>query len=615
MNKGLSEFIAKLDQQKELIRIKEFVNPELEVTEITDRISKQPNGGKAILFENTGTDFPLLVNGFGSDKRMAIALGHKSIDSLTQEIDNFIKDITSPKKNFGEKLSTLSSLKQMNSIMPQKVKSGKCQEIIHKEPDLDIFPILKCWPNDGGKFITLPIVHTKDPSSGIRNVGMYRMQIFEKNLTGMHWHKHKVGARHYAEYKEQNKKIPIAVALGGDPVYTYVATAPLPDNIDEYLLAGFIRKKRVKLVKCITQDIEVPADADIVIEGYVDPNEELIWEGPFGDHTGFYSMADYYPKFHITCITHKKNAIYPATIVGIPPQEDVYFAKTTEKIFLPLIQKAIASEIEDLHLPEAGVAHNYTIVKIKSVYEGQALKIMNSLWGSGQMSLNKCMFVTDDKNIDITNYQKFAIKSLKDFDPENDIYYTKGPMDVLDHASEKFTIGSKIGFDFTTKSSNIIHKTSDNNIDFKLLKQEFPEIIEQNCLLKKEIPVLILSIEKKEQTKKLALKIIEKFNCSQYKIIIFVDKNFDAKDIYSVAWITGNNIAPLRDTAILKSNTHKNTLLFVDSTKKSKEIDNFDRKWPEIITMDSITIRNIDSNWEKFNLGEFIKSPSLKYTF
>lgn len=612
MYKSLSDFVKVLEQEGELLRISEYVNPVLEITEITDRISKTKDGGKAILFENTGTDFPVLTNAFGSDKRMALALGVANLNILSDKINNLIKELTAPKNSFGQKISALGSFKDLSNIMPQNVKSGKCQEVIIKNPDLEKFPILKCWPDDGGHFITLPIVHTKDPNTKIRNVGMYRMQVFDKKLTGMHWHKHKVGARHYAEYKELEKKIPIAVALGGDPVYTYCATAPLPDNIDEYMLAGFIRNKKVKLVKCITQDIEVPEDADIVIEGYVDPKEELIWEGPFGDHTGFYSLADYYPKFHVTCITHKKNAIYPATIVGIPPQEDAYIAKATERIFLPLIQKSIGSEIIDMNLPEAGVAHNYTILKIKSVYEGQALKIMNSLWGAGQMSLNKCLFVTDDLEVDIENYEEFSRKVLENFNPEFDVFYSKGPMDVLDHSSEKFTLGSKIGFDFSNKNSNeITEETINLNLDE--ISRVLPEIKENFSLKQKQIPIVVFSINKNENIKNIANKIINKFDFSYFKIIIFVDDNLEPSDIYTVAWITGNNIAPLRDTYTLKSQKFKNSIFIVDSTKKTKEIDNFEREWPEIIVMTNDIISQVDSKWDKYKIGKFISSPSLKY--
>ncbi|MEA3451176.1 MAG: UbiD family decarboxylase, partial [Bacteroidota bacterium] len=434
-----------------------------------------------------------------------------------------------------------------------------------------------------------------------------------KNLTGMHWHKHKVGARHYKEYKELNKKIPIAVALGGDPAYTYCATAPMPDNTDEYLLAGFIRKKGVKLVNCISQNIKVPADADIIIEGYVDPSEELIWEGPFGDHTGFYSLADYYPKFHITCITHKKNAIYPATIVGIPPQEDAYLAKATEKIFLPLLQKTIAPEILDMNIPETGVAHNFTIIKMKTQYSGHALKIMSSLWGNGQMALNKCLFVTDDSSIDISNYEELAKKVLKKFNPAEDIFYSKGPIDVLDHASEKFTLGSKIGFDFTDKEKESEHKIDYSyKIDLTKLKKNFPEINNINSLLRKEIPVLFVAINKKEKISSFSEKFIEKTETNNFKIIVFVDNNVNINNIYETLWITGNNIAAKRDTKIISRNNRKDSILIIDATKKTKEIDDFNRIWPKITIMNNKTINTVNENWDKYNIGNFISSPSLK---
>ncbi len=611
MYKNIDDFIKKLSIHNELIKISEFVNPEYEITEITDRISKSKNGGKAILFENTGTNFPVLTNALGSDKRIAMALGKENLNELKEEINNFVKDLTSPKINFTDKISAISSLKKISRIFPVRTKKAECQDIIIKNPDLNIFPILKCWTFDGGKFITLPIVHTTDPVTGIRNVGMYRMQVFDKQTTGMHWHKHKVGARHYNGYKNLNKKIPVAVALGGDPVYTYVATAPLPDNIDEYLLAGFLRKKPVKLVKCITQPIEVPADCDIIIEGYVDTSEELTIEGPFGDHTGFYSLADYYPKFHVTCITHRKNAVYPATIVGVPPQEDAYIAKATEKIFLPLIQKSIAPEIIDMHLPETGVAHNFTIIKYKKSYEGQNLKIINSLWGAGQMSLNKFIFITDNTDIDIENYNQLAKILLIDFDPKTDLHFSAGPIDVLDHTSEKFSFGSKVGFCFSQKNKKK-DSLSKNLLDFDEILKKFPEIINYNSLLKFDIPILIFSVKKTQKIKHIAEKLVKNFSFYSFKIIIFIDKFFDVNNLYNLAWICGNNIAPARDLYVLEQSDNK-YILFADATQKNSEIDEFEREWPKIVTMNKKTIENINENWNNYNIGDFLSSPSLKY--
>ncbi len=612
MTKNLNEFVDILENNQALLRIKHFVNPVLEISEITDRISKSYKGGKALLFENTGTKFPVLTNAFGSDKRISLALYHNSLSDIASKINKILKQVTKPHNTFSDKISALSLLKNFSNFLPKKVKKASSQDIIIKNPNLNILPILKTWPLDGGKFITLPLVNTKDPISGIRNLGMYRMQVLDSKTTAMHWHKHKVAARHFFEYKKLQKKMPIAVAIGGDPVYTYAATAPLPDNVDEYMLAGFLRNKNVKLVDAITQDIEVPADADFIIEGYIDPTEKFIIEGPFGDHTGFYSLEDYYPKFHITCITHKKNPIYPATLVGIPPQEDLYFAKATEKIFLPLLQKSIAPEIIDLHLPQPGVAHNFTSVKINSLYEGQAFKVMNSLWGNGQMALNKCLFVTD-LDVELTNYKQFAQKCLKNFDPKNDIFYSKGPADVLDHSSDKFALGSKIGFDFTNKNQSQLSQKKDfckNDI-----KKHFSCIDNFTSLLNFDIPILIVSIKKNKKISDFFADFIEKINTSAFKIIIFVDHVFNSSDFYYVAWITGNNIEPLRDTGVAESTKFKNTIMFVDATKKTPETDNFKRKWPQFTIMNTKTINKIDNIWNKLNIGEFINSPSLKFKF
>ena len=375
---GLTEFINELEKRNELLRIKQFIDPVLEITEITDRVTK--SYGKALLFENTGTDFPVLINAFGSDLRMSLAIGRNNLDDAGAEIENLFNNASFGKTGLFKKLSAIPSLINLAGRLPSRMKRmGKCQQQIYKDPDLGILPVLKCWPYDGGRFITLPMVHTRHPETGSTNVGMYRMQILDKNTTCMHWQRHKTGANHFEAWKKARKKMPVSVALGGDPVYTYAATAPLPENIDEYILAGFLRKKKVKLVKCITNDLFVPEDADIILEAFVDPAEDLVWEGPFGDHTGFYSLADWYPKFHITCITHSDKAIYPATIVGIPPQEDAYIARATERLFLSPVKMTLQPEVEDFHMPDAGIAHNLVIVKIKKKYPGQGMKVLSSL--------------------------------------------------------------------------------------------------------------------------------------------------------------------------------------------------------------------------------------------
>ena len=575
----LSDFIKLLESKNELIRIKHFVDPVLEIAEITDRFSKAENGGKALLFENTGTNFPVLTNAFGSDARMCYALGVKNLNEIPNEIDRLFSSFTSPKINFWNKLAMLPKLKQVAKWLPKhKSGKGKCQDIILRNPDLNILPILQCYPFDGGRFITLPMVHTINPETNIRNVGMYRMQIFDKTTTGMHWHKHKTGTAHYEMYKQQNCQMPVVVTLGGDTVYTYSATAPLPDGIDEYIFAGFLRKKSVELVKCITQPMYIPSDVDFVIEGYVDTCEELCIEGAFGDHTGFYSLQDLFPKFHVTCITHKKNAVYPATLVGVPPQEDAYIAKATERIFLSPIRLVVAPEIEDLNMPVEGVFHNLAIVKIKKTYAGQALKTANALWGAGQMMFNKIMIIVSG-NVDIQNYTDLIEKMNKNLNISNDVYFTKGPLDILDHAAQALGFGGKICIDATEKFD-----------EEKSLQNAYENI------------KLYAFINKKQFDK----------NNINAKITIVFDDFVDVNNMAQAVWLLGNNIDAVRDCKII------NGKLIVDACIKHRnyktifeEIEfNFTRRCPNVVCSSAETIEAIDQKWEKLNLDEFKASPS-----
>ena len=401
MYSNLREYIDRLEREGELIRISAPVSTRFEIAEITDRVVKSEGGGKALLFENTGTDFPVITNMMGSERRIAMALGVERLDDISARIDSLLKDALSPKGSLWEKMRVLPLLADVAKWFPQSVSGrGACQEVVWQgdEADLERLPMLHSWEADGGAFVTLPMVNTIDPDTGLRNVGMYRMQRFDKHSTGMHWHVHKTGARHYDAYKRLGKQMPVVVTLGGDPAYTYAATAPMPDNMDEYLLAGFLRRKPVRLVKALTCDIRIPEDCDFVIEGYVDPTEPKTVEGDFGDHTGFYSLKDLYPRFHVTCITHRRDAIYPATVVGIPPQEDAYIAEATEKIFLAPIRLAVQPEVRDLWMPVEGTAHNLAIVSIDKRYEGQAHKVAQSLWGAGQMMFNKFMVIASADN-------------------------------------------------------------------------------------------------------------------------------------------------------------------------------------------------------------------------
>ncbi len=623
-------FIDALETAGELIRIKSYVNPHLEIAEITDRISKSGNGGKALLFENTGYGFPVLMNAYGSDKRMCMALGVEHLDDVAAEIESLFKLLASPKEGILDKLKLLPKLGQFASWMP-KVKSGRgeCQEIVMKEPDITKIPVITCWPKDGGPFVTLPIIHTKDPTTNSRNVGMYRMQVFGPALTGMHWHKHKVSAKHFNEYKKLNKKMPVAVALGGDPVYAYSATAPLPENVDEYMLAGFLRKKKVELVKCISQpEVEVPADADFIIEGYVDPGDELIWEGPFGDHTGYYSLPDWYPKFHITAITHKKNAVYPATIVGIPPQEDAWLGKATERIFLAPIKMTMVPEIIDMDMPVEGVFHNLVITKIKKEYAGQGQKVMNAMWGAGQMMFNKILVITDE-GVKIQDYLQLAQYVFKNLNPATDIYFSTGPMDVLDHSCSKMGFGGKMCIDGTKKFEEEVEEGYEQRVvlyefDNLFLQNRFAEIKAVNkSLIIKEIPCLIISVEKNRygHIKELHEEICSLKEIEGVKMILYVEHTVDANDLPIALWRFCNNLDPKRDSHLYKRSTNNAqpgtynyyACMGFDGTRKTKELDNFQREWPNIIVADDKTIKSVDNKWESLGIGAFIPSPSLKF--
>ena len=618
--KNLNHFIETLESAGELVRIKEYVNPHLEITEITDRISKQY--GPALLFENTGFDFPLLINAMGTEKRMAMALGVENLDDIAKEIETLFKTFTTPKNSFIDKLKLLPQLGAVASWMPKQISGrGACQEVIMDQPDVTKLPVLKCWPEDGGPFITLPVIQTKDLHTGIRNVGLYRMQVFDKTMTGMHWHRHKVSARHFNEYKKAGLKMPVVVTLGGDPSYTYSATAPLPDGVDEFMLAGFIRKKKVELVKCITQDMYVPADVDFVIEGYVDPQEELILEGPFGDHTGYYSLADYYPKFHITAITHRKNAIYPATIVGIPPQEDAWIGKATERIFLAPIKMTMVPEIVDMILPVEGVFHNLVIVKIKKEYPGQALKVMNSLWGAGQMMFTKMMIVVDG-DVNIHDSAEVARYISENTDAGTDFLFTQGPTDVLDHSCSRMAFGGKLGLDATKKLPeekifDFQTKERPTSVSSAEIQSRYPEIKAVNASLNQlGISLIFLTIEKqkKNHIREICNDLFELPSLKTTKVVIFLEHTLDVTDIADAVWRFANNFDPKRDhhTVMATSEGEVNHVVF-DGTRKTKAFDGFDRDWPNILASDETTIARIDEIWDHLGLGPFLKSPSLKY--
>ena len=499
-----SDFIAALDRAGELKRISQPVATELEMTEIADREMKQPGGGKALLFEKPTVNgqvvpFPVAINTLGSMNRMALSMGAESVDAVAAEIGELIR--AKPPTGLREAFALFSTAIELRHARPKHVQSGACKEVVHRfdapasrtepwphapdwkqgtapfPPTLLDLPILKCWPLDGGRFVTLPCVITQDPDTGERNVGMYRMQVYDDRSTGMHWQLQKVGARHGRRYYETGKRMPVAVILGGDPVYAFCATAPLPDGLDEFLMAGYLRRQSIELVKCETNDLEVPANADIVIEGYIDPVEPLRSEGPFGDHTGYYTMPESYPVFHITAITHRKNAVYPATIVGIPPMEDFYIGAASVKLFLPVF-KMNFPEIVDIALPAEGVVHNLVVVSIKKTYPMQAYKIMHGLWGMGQMMFTKYLIVVDD-DVDVHNTSEVLFRLCSSTDPQRDSIFTKGPADVLDHATSEVGVGSKLGFDATKK------------LPGEGFKREWPPIIKMDEAVKARVEKMI----------------------------------------------------------------------------------------------------------------------------
>jgi len=499
------DWIRALEEAGELIRVPGEISTELEITELADRQMKSPGGGKALLIEKPTINgrvspFPVAINTMGSWKRMAMSMGAGSVDEVAAELGSLMK--AKPPMSLKETIKLLGTALDLRHAKPKLVKNGPCKEVIHKfdapstrdipwpkapnihsalsaqcsalaSPTLLDLPIQKCWPMDGGRFITLACVVTRDPDTGDRNVGLYRMQIYDEQTCGMHWQLQKVGARHGRRYYETGQRMPVAVFLGGGPVFTFCATAPLPDGLDEFLLAGYLRKQSVELVKCETNDLEVPANADFVIEGYVDPKEPLREEGPFGDHTGYYTLPEPYPVFHVTAITHRKDAVYPATIVGMPPMEDFYIGGASVKLFLPVF-KMNFPEIVDIALPAEGVFHNLVFVSIKKTYPMQAYKIMHGLWGMGQMMFTKYIIVVDD-DVNVHNTSEVLFRLCVNTDPQRDSIFTKGPADVLDHATSEIAIGTKLGIDATKK------------LPGEGFKRPWPPLIRMNESVRKKI--------------------------------------------------------------------------------------------------------------------------------
>jgi len=465
----IQALISEFEKKGQLVRIGEELSPHLEITEVTDRVVKK--GGPALLFERPkGYGIPVLTNAYGSLDRIRSIFGIGELDDLGQRFDRFLS--LAPPRGWIEKLKLLPRLKEVAGVFPRLVKSGPCQEVVKTEGfDLRQLPVLTCWPGDAGPFITLPVVITRDPVTGKRNLGMYRMQVYDGETAGMHWHIHKGGAGQF-RHAQPDKPFPVAVAIGPDPITTYCATAPLPPGLDEMILSGFLRKKPVEMVRCITCDIEVPAESQIVLEGYVTPGESRL-EGPFGDHTGFYSPADQYPVFHLTAITHRKEPVYPATVVGYPPMEDQWLGKVTERLFLPLIQQQLP-EIVDMNLPVEGCFHNLCFLSIDKRYPGHPFKVMQAVWGLGQMMFTKMIFVFD-RDVNVQDMGEVLFYLGNNVDPGRDTITVKGPVDALDHAASMPLLGTKMGVDCTRKWAS------------EGYKREWPDLIRMDQAIKSRI--------------------------------------------------------------------------------------------------------------------------------
>ena len=604
---SLREFIDRLENENELVRIKDHVSPILEITEITDRVSKQPGGGKALLFENVeGSNIPVLINAFGSSKRINMALGVRDIEKIPNDIDKYLK--IKPPSSLLEKVKLLPMLLEAAAFPPKMVSSrqASCQEVVLTGDDVDLgkIPILQCWPNDAGRFITFPIVVNRTIDRKLRNVGLYRMQVYDKKTTGMHWHIHKDGAHFFHEFKKQGKIMECAVAIGADPAVCYSASAPLPFGIDEFLFAGFIRKSPVPLVKCKTVDLEIPATAEIVLEGFIDPSEMRL-EGPFGDHTGYYSQDGDYPVFNITAITHRKNPIYLTTIVGKPPQEDFYLGKATERIFLPLMRTQLP-EIVDMNMPAEGVFHNLVILSIDKRFPMQARRLMSALWGMGQMSFVKTIIVFD-QDVDIQNTQKVIETLLNKIDFTHDLFFSEGILDVLNHASDKAIYGSKLGIDATTKIEGEDESKikSENNTKTasplsENVLESFTELTSCKILEQKDLhQVAFATLDKK--TPQQGCKVIEKFMnnkiFSAITVFVVLENHENVNDASTVLWKILNNIDPKRDMYFFGNRVG------IDVTCKTGE-PNFKQYWPDEIEMSNNIKTIVDQKWTKMFDGK-----------
>lgn len=601
---NIQEFISRLESAGELIKIKKQVSPILEITEIADRVMKSPEGGKALLFEKVeGSDFPVLINAFGSFRRIAMALSADP-DAVAERLKQILEQ--SPPGTVLEKLSLIPKAISWSRFFPRflNMKTPPCREVVYtgKDVDLSIFPVLHCWPKDGGRFVTLPVVFSRSLKGDKQNAGMYRLQIYDKCTTGMHWHIHKDGSHYFQEYRKAGRRMEVAVAIGTDPAVTYASTAPMPRGVDEMILAGFIRQKPVVMVKALTVDIHVPAEAEIILEGYIDPEETRL-EGPFGDHTGYYSLADEYPVFHVTALTHRRNPVYSATVVGRPPMEDCFLAYATERLFLPLI-RTILPEIADYHLPWEGVFHNIVIAAIDKEFPGHAAKVMSGLWGTGQMSFAKAIVLVDNKEL-LTDGRQLLRHILEIIDVDIDITITDGILDVLDHSAPQGLYGAKIGIDATARICGEYPRPPKRPQQHQMSKEEllvFLKSIDAGFVSVRTIfpgstlPLILIAVLKND-----AMNSSYFIGCLQNhalspSIMVLYDASVNLQDDSVVLWKAFNNVDPRRDIIITPSPASN---LIIDATKKGPA-DGHIRPWPDDIEMSCEIIRLVDKKFPEF---------------
>lgn len=604
---NLQDFTAELERAGELRRIKAPVSKDLEITHITDLASKAPGGGHALLFENVReSQFPVLTNAFGSERRICMALGTDSLDSLADRLNRFIK--LEPPKSFSQLMKLLPTGLDLLRFFPRRTKKAPCQEVVYRGDEINLaaLPVLKCWPQDGGPFVTLPVVITRSLETGRRNAGMYRLQVFDRNTTGMHWHIHKDGSHYFQEYRKAGRRMPVAVAIGTDPATTYAATAPLPRGIDEMILAGFIRRKPVPMARCVTVDLEVPAEAEFVLEGYVDP-DELRVEGPFGDHTGYYSLIGEYPVFHLTAVTHRRNPVYFATIVGRPPMEDCYLAKATERIFLPLLG-AILPEVRDFWMPWEGVFHNIVVAAIEKEYPGHARKIMSAIWGQGQMSFSKAVALVD-WGTDLKRPGKVLETILNDLDLENDVFITEGVLDVLDHSAPDPLFGAKIGLDATRRRTDERPRTYGDNgpvPSYRVIGNALKSVSDSLVFfhapaLDVRNRVLLVNFAKDGKTsgRVLGEKLLRESRLKAFSILLLLDSDIDLRDYSLVLWKLFNNTDPKRDMLRQKAR------IAIDATRKGPE-DGHTRPWPDDIEMDPDVVKSIENRAKELGIEQYL---------